>query len=70
MAAGRQFGIVSVKGGTAPFVSMILQNFNRSTAIEKATAKNENGITINVQAYSKSKTISAQGLLKIGRAHV
>ena len=59
----RSFGIVSVTGGTAPFASMVIQSFSRSTSIEKATAKNETGKTINVQAYSKGITISVQGLL-------
>lgn len=61
--AGRTFGVVSVKGGTAPCAAMVAQSFNSSTAIEKATAKDEGGKTINVNAYSKSKTISIQGLL-------
>lgn len=59
----RSFGVVSVKGGTAPFVSMVVQSFTASTSIEKATAKDEEGKTINVKAYSKAKTISVQGLL-------
>ena len=63
MATGRHFGIVSVKGGTAPFVSMVVQNFSKNITVEKATAKDEDGKTINVKAYSKATSISAQGLL-------
>ena len=59
----RSFGIVSVKGGTAPFVSIVVQSYTASTSVEKATAKDEDGKTINVKAYSKGKSISVQGLL-------
>ena len=63
MAEGRHWGIISVTGGTAPFVSMVVQSFNKSITVEKATAKNEQGKTINVKAYSKATSISCQGLL-------
>ena len=63
MAEGRHWGIVSVKGGTAPFVSMVVQNFDKTISVEKATAKDETGKTINVKAYSKATNISCQGLL-------
>ena len=65
MALARQFGIVTVHGGTAAgnIAGILIQSLSISTAIEKATAKGEDGKTINVQAYSKSKTLSVQGLL-------
>ena len=59
----RKFGVVSVTGGTAPFTSMVVQSFSKSTSVEKATAKNEYGKTIDVKAYSKTVSVSIQGLL-------
>lgn len=67
MALERKFGIVTVHGGTAAgqIAGILIQSLSSSTAIEKATAKGEDGKTVNVQAYSKSKTLSVQGLLNI-----
>ena len=63
MSEGRHFGIVSVRGGTAPFVSIIIQGFDQTSNVDKAIAKNEDGKTINVKAYSKATSITCQGLL-------
>jgi len=60
--AGRHWGIISITGTTV-FESVVMQGFTKSITVEKATAKDETGKTINVKAYSKATSISCQGLL-------
>ena len=72
MSSARQFGIVTVHGGTATnqIPGIIINTLSSATSIEKATAKGESGKTINVKAYSKAKSLSVQGLLNTGEGTV
>lgn len=64
MATGRKLGVISfISGTTSGIADIIVESDNIAKTVETAIARNEKGKVINHEAYSKTTTISANGLL-------
>lgn len=62
----RLFGVVSfISGSTTGITDIIVESDNISESVETAMARDESGKVINHEAYSKSTTITANGLLDV-----
>lgn len=62
----RTFGVVSVVSGATPTIAdIIAESVTSAESVETATARNEQGKVINHQAYSKTKTLTINGLLNV-----
>lgn len=57
----RQFGVVIVPSGTIS--SLVANSVSSATSVETATARNEMGKVTDIQAYSKTTTVTIRGLL-------
>lgn len=71
MAGQRQFGViygatVSITGQTA--AGIVVNSFEKSESVEKATARNEQGKVTDTKAYSKTTSISIRGKLDVSLA--
>lgn len=64
MAEGRHLGVISfVSGTTTGIAGIIVESDNIAKSVETAMARDESGKVINHEAYSKTTTITANGLL-------
>jgi hypothetical protein len=62
----RQFGVISIISGTTTAVAdIIAESVNKSNSVETATARDESGKVIDMQAYSKTTTLTINGLLNV-----
>ena len=62
----RSFGVISiVSGGTTAIADIIAESVNKSNSVETATARDESGKVIDMQAYSKTTTLTINGLLNV-----
>jgi hypothetical protein len=62
----RQFGVISiVSGSTTAVADIIAESVNKSNSVETATARDESGKVIDMQAYSKTTTLTINGLLNV-----
>ena len=62
----RQFGVVSVVSGTTTAIAdIIAESVTASQSVETAMARDETGKVINHQAYSKTTTLTINGLLNV-----
>ena len=64
MAEGRHLGVISFISGTSTGIAgIIVESDNIAKSVETAIARNESGKVINHEAYSKTTTVTANGLL-------
>ena len=62
----RSFGVISiVSGGSSAIADIVAESVNTSESVETAQARDESGKVINHQAYSKTKTLTINGLLNV-----
>ena len=67
----RSFGVISiVSGGTSAIADIIAESVTVSETVETAQARDESGKVINHQAYSKTKTLTINGLLNVSEPTV
>lgn len=60
----RSFGVISIISGTTSAIAdVIAESVTKSESVETATARDESGKVINHQAYSKTTTLTINGLL-------
>lgn len=62
----RSFGVISiVSGGSTAIADIIAESVTVSESVETAQARDESGKVIDFQAYSKTKTLTINGLLNV-----
>ena len=61
-ATGRQFGVITSIDGTT-VTGCVLNQITTGTSAQKAEARDEKGKVTDTWYYSKSKTISARGVI-------
>lgn len=67
----RSFGVISiVSGGTTAIADIIAESVNKAQSVETATARDESGKVIDHQAYSRTTTLTINGLLNVSEPTV
>lgn len=62
----RSFGVISIVTGTTTAIAdIVAESVNTSESVETATARNEVGKVTDVIAYSRTKTLTINGLLNV-----
>lgn len=62
----RSFGVISIVSGTTTAIAdIVAESVNTAESVETATARNEVGKVTDVLAYSKTKTLTINGLLNV-----